>query len=49
MPTIEQLKRRPRVKKRSYSKAPGLEKNPQKKGVCTKVYTKTPKKAKLCY
>ena len=44
MPTIEQLKRRPRVKKRSYSKAPGLEKNPQKKGVCTKVYTKTPKK-----
>jgi ribosomal protein S12 len=31
MPTIEQLKRKPRIKKRSYSKAPGLEKNPQKK------------------
>jgi len=44
MPTIEQLKRSSRVKKRSYSKAPGLEKNPQRKGVCTKVYTKTPKK-----
>ena len=44
MPTIEQLKRNSRVKKRSYSKAPGLNKNPQRKGVCTKVYTKTPKK-----
>jgi len=44
MPTTEQLKRSPRIKKRTYSKAPGLSKNPQKKGVCTKVYTKTPKK-----
>ena len=44
MPTIEQLKRSPRTKKRVYSKTPGLNKNPQKKGVCTKVYTKTPKK-----
>lgn len=43
MPTIEQLKRNSRIKKRSYSKAPGLNKNPQRKGVCTKVYTKTPK------
>ena len=40
MPTIEQLKRSPRTKKRVYSKTPGLNKNPQKKGVCTKVYTK---------
>ena len=32
------------MSKRSYSKAPALNKNPQKKGVCTKVYTKTPKK-----
>ena len=44
MPTIEQLKRKSRVKKRSYSKAPALDRSPQKKGVCTKVYTKTPKK-----
>jgi len=44
MPTIEQLKRKPRVKKRSYSKAPGLEKNPQKKGVCLKIFLRTPKK-----
>ena len=43
MPTIEQLKRKSRVKKRSYSKAPALDRSPQKKGVCTKVYTKTPK------
>ncbi len=44
MPTIEQLKRRCRSKKSSCSKTPGLQKNPQKKGVCIKVYTKTPKK-----
>tara|TARA_B100000795_G_C22641580_1_gene376692 strand:+ start:313 stop:762 length:450 start_codon:yes stop_codon:yes gene_type:complete len=44
MPTVEQLKRNSRVKKRSYSKSPGLEKSPQRKGVCIKVYTKTPKK-----
>ena len=30
MQTIEQLKRNSRVRKRTYSKAPGLEKNPQK-------------------
>ncbi len=44
MPTIEQLKNNPRVKKRSYSKAPGLEKNPQQKGICIKIFTRTPKK-----
>ena len=31
MPTIEQLKRKSRIKKRSYSKAPGLDKSPQKR------------------
>jgi len=44
MPTINQLVRNGRrnmVKKR---KAPALEANPQKRGVCTRVYTTTPKK-----
>lgn len=44
MPTKEQLKRNSRVKKQLYVKAPALQGSPQKKGVCVKVYTKTPKK-----
>ena len=44
MPTIHQLVRhgRQRVKKKTAS--PALRKNPQKRGVCTRVYTSTPKK-----
>ncbi len=44
MPTINQLvrKRRERVKKKS--KAPALQNSPQKRGVCVRVYTTTPKK-----
>ena len=44
MPTISQLIRKPRIKQKSRNKSPALEKCPQKRGVCTKVYTTTPKK-----
>ncbi len=44
MPTINQLVRKGRVKIVSKNKAPALEACPQKRGVCTRVYTTTPKK-----
>jgi small subunit ribosomal protein S12 len=44
MPTINQLVRRGRQKVKEKEKAPALEQNPQKRGVCTRVYTTTPKK-----
>lgn len=44
MPTINQLVRTPRKPKKRKSKAPALEGNPQKRGVCIRVYTTTPKK-----
>ena len=44
MPTINQLIRKYRKKTRARNKSPALEKSPQKRGVCTKVYTTTPKK-----
>ena len=44
MPTINQLLRKKRVKVKSRDKVPALEKSPQKRGVCVKVYTTTPKK-----
>ena len=44
MPTINQLVRKPRKKKRQFSKAPVLERCPQKQGVCLQVRTMTPKK-----
>ena len=44
MTTINQLIRKSRVKPKSRNKSPALEKCPQKRGVCTKVYTTTPKK-----
>ncbi|MDF1586376.1 30S ribosomal protein S12 [Geminicoccaceae bacterium 1502E] len=44
MPTINQLVRDGRVTKRSRNKVPALEACPQKRGVCTRVYTTTPKK-----
>lgn len=44
MPTINQLIRKPRVSKRKLNKAPALVKCPQRRGVCLKVYTRTPKK-----
>lgn len=44
MPTINQLVRFGRTKSKYKSKAPALESSPQKRGVCTRVYTTTPKK-----
>ena len=44
MPTINQLLRKRRRKPSSRDKVPALEKSPQKRGVCVKVYTTTPKK-----
>ena len=44
MPTINQLVRKGRVKLRRKQKAPALEESPQKRGVCVRVYTTTPKK-----
>jgi small subunit ribosomal protein S12 len=44
MPTINQLIRKPRAKVVTKSKVPALESCPQKRGVCTRVYTTTPKK-----
>jgi len=44
MPTITQLIRKQRVKKSVKSKAPALAASPQKRGVCKRVYTTTPRK-----
>ena len=44
MATINQLVRKPRTKPRKKSTVPALEGAPQKRGVCTRVYTTTPKK-----
>ncbi len=44
MPTINQLIRKPRELEKDKSKAPAMKKSPQKRGVCTRVYTTTPKK-----
>ena len=44
MPTINQLIRQPRVSVKAKSKSPALASCPQKRGVCTRVYTTTPKK-----
>ena len=46
MPTKNQLcrKKSSRIKKKFTIKKPALAKNPQKAGVCTRVYTRTPKK-----
>jgi small subunit ribosomal protein S12 len=44
MPTISQLVRKGREKLAVKKKAPALKESPQKRGVCTRVYTTTPKK-----
>ena len=43
MATINQLVRKPRVRPRQKSNVPALEARPQKRGVCRRVYTATPK------
>ena len=44
MPTINQLIANPRVAQKARKKVPALQQSPQKRGVCTRVYTTTPKK-----
>ena len=44
MPTINQLIKKPRQKPLVRNKVPALQRQPLKRGVCTKVYTTTPKK-----
>ena len=44
MPTINQLIRKPRKAKVARDKVPALQECPQRRGVCTRVYTTTPKK-----
>ena len=44
MTTVNQLIRKPRKSKKEKSNVPALEACPQKRGVCTRVYTTTPKK-----
>ena len=44
MPTINQLVRKGRTSVKKRNKVPALDQSPQKRGVCTRVYTTTPKK-----
>jgi small subunit ribosomal protein S12 len=44
MPTIHQLVRKGRARAESKTKSPALQGSPQKRGVCVRVYTQTPKK-----
>src|SRR5688500_11135261 len=44
MPTINQLIRKGREPQKAKSNVPAMEQNPQKRGVCTRVYTTAPKK-----
>ena len=44
MATVNQLVRKPRQRRKAKSKVPALEGCPQRRGVCTRVYTTTPKK-----
>ncbi|MEX0841697.1 MAG: 30S ribosomal protein S12, partial [Xanthobacteraceae bacterium] len=44
MPTINQLIAKPRQPVKVRNKVPALQASPQKRGVCTRVYTTTPKK-----
>jgi small subunit ribosomal protein S12 len=44
MPTINQLVRKGRASEKAKSKSPALQDCPQRRGVCTRVYTTTPKK-----
>src|ERR1044071_8884695 len=44
MPTINQLIRKPRTRPARRNKVPAMQMSPQKRGVCVRVYTSTPKK-----
>ena len=47
MPTIQQLVRKGRQDKVEKTKTPALKGSPQRRGVCTRVYTTTPEEAEL--
>lgn len=53
MPSMNQLllgtQKRAQKKRMRDNKTPALKGSPQKRGVCVRVYTKTPKKAEFCY
>ena len=44
LPTVQQLVRQGRHRRRKQSKSPDLQSSPQRRGVCIRVFTKTPKK-----
>lgn len=44
MPTINQLSRNPRARKKKICKVPALKGSPQRRGTCVKVYTESPRK-----
>ena len=44
MPTIQQLVRKPRKQKKRRTKVPALKNSPQRRGVCVKVFTTSPRK-----
>lgn len=44
MPTFNQIDKNPRRPKQRSSNVPGLNKGPQRKGICRQVFTRTPKK-----
>ena len=44
MPTVQQLVRKGRLTRKKQSKSPDLQRSPQRRGVCIRVYTLTPKK-----
>ena len=44
MATLNQVLKKKRIKKKGLRKVPALQRCPQKKGVCIRVFTKTPKK-----
>ncbi len=44
MPTIHQLVKKGRRRQKKHTKSPALQRSPQKRGVCVRVYTQTPKK-----
>lgn len=44
MPTINQLLKKPRKKKKRSQRVPALNQSPQRKGICLKILTRTPKK-----
>ena len=49
MPTVNQLVRKGRKTPLTRTKVPAMESCPQKRGVCTRVYTTTPKKQKFSF